>query len=87
MSEQSEGAVVDDIAGAGPASPAAAEAALDTVRLKSTHRTGSFSCSRSLRVTAFLREQALQRAEHRYCGVFVLAEAFARRPRLEAWPS
>jgi hypothetical protein len=74
MSEQSEGAIADDIGRSSPASPVTAEAALGTVRLNSTHRTDNFSCSRSARVTGFLREQALDRAEHRYCGVFILED-------------
>jgi hypothetical protein len=71
MPQESDGTVTDDIERRGLASAIEAEEPLETYRLNPTHRTRDFSCSKSERVTKFLRETASLWVEQRYCGVFV----------------
>ena len=71
MPQESGGTVTDDIARPSAAPALETEPSLETVRLNPTHRNRDFICSKSERVTKFLREQAQSWIELRYCGVFV----------------
>ena len=73
MSQDSQGSLIDDIAGGGATSSDRAEAPLATVRLSSAHRIQDFACA-SDSVTRFLREKAARWVKRRYCGVFVWAD-------------
>ncbi|MGC1780306.1 MAG: hypothetical protein WBB34_20415 [Xanthobacteraceae bacterium] len=71
MSDQPGGTVTDDIGRSGAIAALEGAHPLDTLHLDPTHRVGDFSCSKSERVTRFLREQAQDWMERRYCGVFI----------------
>lgn len=74
MHQESQGSIADDIGRRGIAASIEAEEPLATVRLGPTHRARDFICSKSERVTHFIKEQAPRWVDQRYCGVFVLPD-------------
>jgi hypothetical protein len=73
MSQEPGGTVTDDIGRSGAFAALEGGPPLETVRLDPTHRTHDFTCSKSERVTKFLKAQAQDWTERRYCGVFIFA--------------
>ncbi len=71
MPQESGGTVTDDIARSGALAALEGAPPLETARLDPTHRTRDFVCTKSERVTKFLKEQAQSWIELRYCGVFI----------------
>jgi hypothetical protein len=74
MHQESYGTVTDDFGRRGSAQGTEAEEPLATVRLNPIHRVQDFTCTKSERVTRFIREQAARWVERRLCGVFVLPD-------------